>query len=304
MSLRTDLKILLRPSVRLSQYCTMQVGGTAQYFAEPAFEEELTDLLDYARQEDLPFMILGKGSNVIFPEEGYPGLVITLIHYEQDKICFDSEKCKVRASAGVTLYRLALACRDQGLGGAEFLANIPGTVGGGLVMNAGFSRFEGQTHEIGDIAEEVLVMNPDAKKMRLAKKDLEFSYRRSNLGDRIVLEGTFRLWRRNPKQIQYEISANFEYRNTKQDLRHPSSGSIFKNPPAPLPTAGQLIEKLGLKGSRVGNAMISEKHGNYMINVGGAKSSDLVQLIQKTQKAVLDATGIFLETEVRIIGKP
>ncbi len=303
MSLPTGSKTLLRHNVDLSSFCTMQVGGISKYFAEPSTEEELLEVLDFARHENLPYFILGKGSNVIFPDEGYPGVVITLIHYEQDKIVFDSEKPLVTASAGIHLYRLVVACREHHLGGAEFLCNVPGTVGGGLIMNAGFSRFPGQTNEIGDITEEVCVLNEDGRKEILSKSQLEFSYRKSNLAGKIILSGTFHLWKRPSEEIQKEIRANFDYRNGKQDLKHPSSGSIFKNPPAPQPSAGKLIDQLGLKGLRVGDAMISLKHGNYIINAGEAKSADVFALIEKVQKTVLDATGIFLEPEVKKIEK-
>lgn len=299
MSSQAGSRTLLRHNVDLSNFTTMQVGGIARYFSEPSTEEELLEVLDYARQENLPYFILGKGSNVIFPDEGYPGVVITLIHYEQDKIIFDSEKPVVTASAGIHLYRFVVACRERGLGGAEFLCNVPGTVGGGLIMNAGFSRFPGQSNEISDLVEEVCVLNKNGQKETLAKDKLEFSYRHSSLEGKIVLSGTFRLWRRKPEDIQKEIRANFDYRNSKQDLKHPSSGSIFKNPGAPHPSAGKLIDELGLKGTRVGDAQVSEKHGNYIINLGNAKSSDVWDLIALVQKKVFDATGISLEPEVK-----
>lgn len=304
MSLRTDSKISLRRNVPLSHYCTMQVGGPARYFAEPACEEELAECLEFVRAERLPYFLLGKGSNVVFPDEGYPGLVITLIHYEKDRLFFDEEKMQVTVSSGTHLYRLSLGCRDRGFGGVEFLANIPGTVGGALIMNAGFSRFPGQVSEIGDLVEEAVVMNPDGTKEALPKDRLQFVYRRSNLEGRIILHAKLQLWRRRPEAIQQEIRANFDYRNEKQDLRFPSSGSIFKNPAPPLPSAGKLIEKAGLKGMRVGGMKVSDKHGNYFVNSGGARSADLIKLIEKVQKTVWDATQIFLETEVRIIEKP
>ena len=304
MNLRIDLKSPLRRNVSLASHCTMQVGGEANYFAEPASEEELVELLEFVHQENIPFIILGKGSNVIFPDDGFPGLVITLIHFEQDKIRFDPEALTVTASSGIYLYRLVLACRDQGFAGTEFLANVPGTLGGALIMNAGFSRFPGQTNQIGDLVEEVTILHPDGRKAVLAKKELEFSYRHTNLQGKIVLAGKLKLWRRKPEEIQQEIRANFEDRNRKQDLQYPSSGSIFKNPRPPLPSAGELIERLGWKGAKVGGAMVSVKHGNYIINNGGAKSADVVQLIQKIKKAVLDATGILLESEVRIMENP
>lgn len=304
MSLRADSKISLRHNVLLSQYTTMQIGGPAQSFAEPATEEELSELLTYARRESIPAVILGKGSNVIFPDDGYPGLVITLLQYEKNRIEFEDGKPEVRVSAGVFLYKFVLACRDHGLGGAEFLANIPGTVGGALVMNAGFSRFPGQKSEIGDIVTEVTVLNPDGTREVLNRGQLEFEYRKSNLADRIVIEGKFRLWRRTPAFIEKEIRACFKYRNDKQDLKHPSSGSVFKNPPAPLPPAARLIDELGLKGTRVGGMMVSPKHANYFINVGQGRCSEMSELIQLIQNRVFHVKGIWLEPEVRFIPKP
>lgn len=304
MSLRADSKISLRHNVLLSQYTTMQIGGPAESFAEPASEEELSALLNYARRESIPAVILGKGSNVIFPDEGYPGMVITLLQFEKNRIEFDSEKPEVRVSAGVFLYKFVLACRDHGLGGAEFLANIPGTVGGALVMNAGFSRFPGQKSEIGDIVTEVTVLNADGTREVLGREALEFEYRKSNLADRIVIEGKFRLWKRTPAFIEKEIRACFKYRNDKQDLKHPSSGSVFKNPPAPLPPAARLIDELGLKGTRVGGMMVSPKHANYFINAGRGKCSEMVELIQLIQNRVFHVKGIWLEPEVRFIPKP
>lgn len=304
MSLQADSKISLRHNVLLSQYTTMQIGGPAQSFAEPASEEELSALLNYARRESIPAVILGKGSNVIFPDDGYPGMVITLLQYEKNRIEFDAAKPEVRVSAGVFLYKFVLACRDHGLGGAEFLANIPGTIGGALVMNAGFSRFPGQKSEIGDIVTEVTVLNPDGTREVLNRDQLEFQYRKSNLADRIVIEGKFRLWRRTPSFIEKEIRACFKYRNDKQDLKHPSSGSVFKNPPAPLPPAARLIDELGLKGTRVGGMMVSPKHANYFINVGQGKCSEMSELIQLIQNRVFHVKGIWLEPEVRFIPKP
>lgn len=304
MSLRADSKISLRHNVLLSQYTTMQIGGPAQSFAEPASEEELSALLNYARRESIPAVILGKGSNVIFPDDGYPGMVITLLQFEKNRIEFDDAKPEVRVSAGVFLYKFVLACRDRGLGGAEFLANIPGTIGGALVMNAGFSRFPGQKSEIGDIVTEVTVLNADGTREVLNRGQLEFEYRKSNLADRIVIEGKFRLWRRTPAFIEKEIRACFKYRNDKQDLKHPSSGSVFKNPPAPLPPAARLIDELGLKGTRVGGMMVSPKHANYFINVGQGKCSEMSELIQLIQNRVFHVKGIWLEPEVRFIPKP
>ncbi len=279
----------------------MQVGGTADYFAEPSCEEELMDALEFAHHEKLAFMILGKGSNVIFPDEGYRGLVISFLRFDDDRITVDEQAAMVKASGGVHLYRLATVCRDAGLGGAEFLASIPGTVGGAVMMNAGFSRFPGQKNEIGDLIQSITVLDREGKKKKVQKRELKFSYRESHLEGHIVLEAELTLWRRKPAEIEKEIRACFEYRNREQDLRHPSSGSVFKNPPSPRPSAGRLIDEAGLKGTRIGGAMVSLKHGNYFINAGQAKSSDLIALIEKVRQTVFDATHILLEPEVRII---
>jgi len=282
----------------------MQVGGPAELFAEPANEQELAAVLEYARQEKVPFMVLGKGSNMVFPDTGYPGLVITLLQFQKERMVFDLEKSTVKASGGVFLYRFVLACRDKGLGGMEFLANIPGTIGGAVIMNAGFSRHAGQKNEIGDLIEEVTLMTYEGEKKVFAKGDVKFTYRHSSLPEGIVTDARLRLWHRPKETIDQEIRACFQYRNTKQDMRYPSSGSIFKNPPAPAPAAGALIQELGLKGTRIGGIMVSEKHGNYFVNVGQGKCSELVQLIALVQEKVFHAKGIWLEPEVRIIAKP
>ncbi|MBI3306685.1 MAG: UDP-N-acetylmuramate dehydrogenase [Candidatus Omnitrophica bacterium] len=303
MSLRTDLKVSLRRNVALSQYTTMQVGGPADYFAEPTAEDELMEALEFASQENLSWTILGKGSNMIFPDEGYLGMVISLLQYEKDRIHFDTVHMRVTASSGVHLYRLAAACRGMGFGGAEFLAGIPGTIGGAVMMNAGFSRFSGQMSEIGDILDEVTLINSKGKKETRLRDQLNFSYRKSGLEGNIILEAKLKLWKRSPEQIDHEMKANFDYRNTKQDLRYPSSGSIFKNPAPPLPSAGRLIEQAGLKGLRIGGIMVSDRHGNYFVKVGPATSADVIELIRKVQKSVFDATQVSLEPEVRIIQK-
>jgi len=304
MNLSTGSKLLLRQKVNLSNYCTMQVGGAADYFAEPTSEEELREALKFAKKSGIPHFVLGKGSNVLFADEGYPGLVISMMHFDDSKIAFDVENDIAKVSSGIYLYRFAIACREHGLSGMEFLASIPGTVGGALIMNAGYSRHPGQRNEIGDIVKEVTVLDEEGCKRILDRDHLEFSYRKSNLTKWIVLEATFHLWKRRRDEIEKEIRANFEYRNSQQDLTRPSLGSIFKNPPPPHESAGRLIEKLGLKGTRVGGAMVSEKHGNFFVNLGDARASDIIQLMRSVQKAVFDATKLRLEPEIRIVERP
>jgi len=299
-----DLKIPLRSDVSLSRYSTFRIGGAARFFSEPTSLEELQALVDFARAENLPFLVIGKGSNILFPDEGFPGLVVTLIHFQPNRIVFDRERETVTASSGVGLYRLALAARDAELGGTEFLSHIPGTLGGALVMNAGFSRFRGKKMEIGERVEEVLVLTPEGELRRLGPEEIDFQYRRTRLEGLVVLEVRLKLHRARRGDIQAEIEANFSYRNRVQDLRYPSAGSVFKNPSSEQGSSGQLIEKVGLKGKRIGGAMISERHANFIVNVDSARATDVQELIHLAQERVVENFGVSLEPEIRIIESP
>ena len=302
----------IRSDVPLHRYSTFQIGGNAGFFSEPANLEELQSLLEFAHSEDLPVLGIGKGSNILFPDEGYPGLVITFIHYEPTRILFDLERETVTASSGVNLYRLALAARDAGLGGVEFLSHIPGTLGGALMMNAGFSRIPGQKMEIGNLVEEVTVLTPGGVLCHLNRDELSFHYRKTSLEGHIILEARLQLHRSKPEDVQAEIEACFSYRNRVQDLRYPSAGSVFKNPsPQSSPqggegrvrgeSAGQLIEKAGLKGHPIGKAMISDRHANFIVNLGGAQAKDVLDLIHLAQEKVFESFEVRLEPEIRII---
>ena len=281
----------------------MRVGGPAAYFAEPVTEEQLSKLLEWSQQGGLSHFILGNGSNVIFDDQGFQGLVISMRRFQNDLIKVDLDASRITVSAGVSLARLVRFCQESGLAGAEFLAQIPGTVGGALVMNAGFSRHSGQRNEIGDLVEEVRALKATGQPVHLSRSDLSFSYRHSNLSTYILLEATLPLWRRSKDQIQQEMTANLNFRKTNQDVHEPNAGSIFKNPGPPQPSAGALIDQAGLKGKRIGGIQISEKHANYFVNKGGATCADVVALIKEVQKTVFHATGITLEPEVRIISK-
>ena len=294
----TDLKI--RRNVSLSTYVTMQVGGRANYFAEPQTQEELSGILSWAHEEKLSFFILGKGSNVVFDDEGFSGVVISMLRFRSEDLRRQGNQ--VIAGAGVHLYRLAKYCGTQGLAGAEFFANIPGTVGGAVYMNAGFSRIAGTSNETANVLKEIRILNEQGKEQILSREDLHFTYRKSKLPAKsFVVEATFEFREGDKDVIAAEMKANFDYRNSKQDLKFPSSGSIFKNPPAPVPSAGKLIEKNGLKGRRIGGLQVSEKHANYFINVGKGTCHDLQELMDEVQAVVFISDGIRLEPEVRII---
>ena len=293
----------LQRNIPLAPCTTLHIGGSAAYFAELENEDELTKLLVWAKREGHSFFILGNGSNVIFEDAGYEGLVISMRRFRNDLLKMDLDRSQVTVSAGVSLARLVRFCQESGLAGTEFLAQIPGTVGGALVMNAGFSRHGGQRNEIGDLALEIRALQKDGTPVMLGREGFKFSYRHSDLDKYLVLEATLQLWRRPKDQIRNEMKANQDFRKKRQDVTGPNAGSIFKNPLGLHPAAGALIEKAGLKGKRIGGIQVSEEHANYFINKGNATSKDVVQLIQEVQKTVLHATGITLEPEIRIAQK-
>jgi UDP-N-acetylmuramate dehydrogenase len=301
-SLTTSTPALQR-NVLLAPYTTLRIGGPAAYFSEPEGEEDLSGFLAWAGREGIPVFILGNGSNVIFEDAGYGGLVISMRRFRNDLIKMDLDRSQVTASAGVSLARLVRFCRESGLAGAEFLAEIPGTVGGALVMNAGFSRHAGQYNEIGDLVLEVRALQKGGASVTLSRGDLKFSYRHSDLEKYLILEAVLKLWRRPKGQIENEIKANHDFRKMRQDISGPNAGSIFKNPPGTRLSAGALIEKAGLKGKQAGGLRVSEQHANYFINRGNATSADAAQLIGEVQKAVFHASGIALEPEIRIVQK-
>lgn len=293
----------LQRNVPLALHTTLRIGGPAAYFAEPESEEELVKFLAWAKREGLSFFILGNGSNVIFEDAGYEGLVISMRRFRNDLIKMDLDRSQVTVSAGVSLARLVRFCQESGLAGTEFLAGIPGTVGGALVMNAGFSRHAGQRNEMGDLVREVRVLQKDGMPVVLGREDLKFAYRNSNLDSYLILEATLKMWRRAKDQIRNEIKANQDFRKTRQDITEPNAGSIFKNPLGLHPSAGALIEKAGMKGKRIGGIQVSGQHANYFINKGNATSKDFLQLMGEVQKAVFHASGITLEPEICIAQK-
>ena len=246
-------------------------------------------------------MVVGRGSNVLFPDNGFPGLVISLQKFETDKVYFGHDG-KVKASAGVSLFRLSALCQERGVSGLEFVCHIPGTVGGAVWMNAGFGRPDRPYREIKDVLESITTLGPDGKLHIFARGDIEFGYRQSNLNDYLVLDATFCVSPSTTEKVRADVKANFTYRNTVQDLRYPSVGSVFKNPKKQMSlSSGKLIEKVGLKGFRIGGAMISEKHGNFILNVGQAKAADVLGLIGLAQARVRESFGVDLEPEVKII---
>lgn len=304
MSLPEGSISLIQNNVPLCRYSTFQIGGVARYFALPANREQLASVLNFQRNSGLPHILIGRGSNILFPDDGYPGLVTSLQKFETDHVYFNSNGT-VKASAGVSLFKLSALCQEHGASGLEFTCHIPGTVGGAVWMNAGFGRPGKSYREIKDALECITILDESGEIKVLQTDDIQFEYRSSNLQKCLVLDATFRIQHSKPEKVREEVRANFAYRNFVQDLRYPSAGSVFKNPKKTSEfSSGQLIDRVGLKGMRIGGAMISEKHGNFIVNVGQARSSDVLALIQTAKHRVFESYGIELEPEVKIILPP
>lgn len=286
--------IQLKEGELLSNHTTFRIGGAAKYFAVPKNEEEIMEAVDFAIVKDLPYYILGKGSNVLFPDEGYSGVVIEIgAGMEKVERIGDTG---IRAQAGVSLSSLAAFAAREGLAGLEFAGGIPGTLGGAVTMNAG--AYGG---EIKDVIVSAKVMDEDGGVKVLSRDELELGYRTSIVQKKqlIVLEAEFSLQPGETEAIQNTMKELNAKRREKQPLEYPSAGSTFKRPEGYF--AGKLIEDAGLRGYRVGDAQVSEKHCGFVVNRGKATCAEVLQLIEEVQKKVKEQFGVQLEPEVRII---
>ncbi len=273
----------------MALHTSFRIGGGAEVMAFPKNEKELEQLLELG----VPTRILGAGTNVLAPDEGLSGLVICL------KDCLDGlelvDETHIRVMAGVTMTRMAVFACNHGLSGLEFAHGIPGTVGGGVYMNAG--AYGG---EICQVCESVEVMTPNGDVVTLSNNEMDFSYRHSALeetGD-IVLAATFRLESKPQEEIKAKMKELMAKRSASQPLDLPSAGSAFKRPTGGY--AAALIDQAGLKGFAVGGAAISMKHAGFAVNLGGATARDVRSLLMQVSDIVFDRSGIRLEPEVRI----
>ena len=306
----------IKEKIPLKEYTTFKIGGPARYFFVAKNKEDLKNAILWAKKKKLPFFILGAGSNVLFSDKGFNGLVIKLQNTQ-----YEIRNTKVIAEAGVPLQKVVLKLAKKELSGLENLAGIPGTLGGAIWGNAGaFGR------EIGDVVKEVEILRINGlmswRIEKLKNKDCKFGYRDSIFKRKknwIILEATLRLKRGKRKEIEEKIKEILKLRKEKQPLEFPSAGSVFKNVPIEkvpkrirekfkekikngfLP-AGVLIEAAGLKGFQIGGAKISEKHANFIVNVGKAKASDVKELIEKIKKEVKKKFKIQLEEEIKLVG--
>lgn len=288
------MDIQVKKDVSLKEFCTYRTGGPAKFFAEAKTWQEIYHLREFARQNNLPFMILAGGSNVLFDDKGYPGLIIynkmTKMHIQGDL---------VTAESGVSLAKMVLIAAQHNLGGISGLATVPGSVGGAVYGNAGIPDMY-----IGDILMHAVILAENGDKPMIVGPDyFQFSYRDSKIKQNkdIVLSATFKLKITPALKIRSEISEYTKERTLKQPAGY-TCGSFFKNP-GQFPSAGWLIEQAGCKGMKVGDAMVSPKHANFIMNIGNAKSSDIMKLTVKIHEIVRKKFNVELEPEVQIFPK-
>ncbi len=276
----------------MKNHTTFRIGGPAKHFYMPASVEELILVIEACRKSNEKYMILGNGSNVLFMDQGYDGVIIQ-IYSNMNSIKIEDDV--IYAEAGALLSKVASFARDNELTGMEFAAGIPGTLGGAVVMNAG--AYGG---EMKDIIEYVDILEEDLTVKRYLCDEMEFGYRHSIVdGSKVVLGAAIKLAKGDVESINKKMAELKEARVSKQPLEYPSAGSTFKRPEGYF--AGKLIEDSGLKGHSVGGAMVSTKHSGFVINYDNATSSDVLTLISDVQNVVYDKYGVKLEPEVRII---
>ena len=283
----------LRYNEPMSNHTSFRIGGAAEVMAFPKSRKELSDLLKLAASLGVKPRILGAGTNVLAPDEGISGIVICL------KDCLDGiellDSNRIRVMAGVTMTRAAVFAANHCLSGLEFAHGIPGTVGGGVYMNAG--AYGG---EICQVCESVEVMALQGHVRTLSCEEMQFSYRYSVLEDSgdIVISAIFRLEEKSSEEVKAKMKELMAKRSASQPLDLPSAGSAFKRPVGGY--AAALIDGAGLKGHQVGGAAISTKHAGFAVNVGSATAADVQELLKQVSDAVFEKSGIRLEPEVRI----
>lgn len=280
--------------VPMRRFTSMKVGGSADCLFFPKDVDELRKVIRFARRKKIPFLILGKGTNLVVRDKGVRGWVINLTQ-GMEKIKIDGEV--VEAEAGLSLQRLVQSSIQKGLTGLEPFFGIPGTVGGGLAMNAG-----AWGAELKDVLLSMTLMKEDGEIVERPRSKLRFSYRGLVLPPSwIILKGRFQLKKGKKEEIFERVKSYSEMRKRRQPLDYPSAGSIFKNPKEG--PAGKWIEEAGLKGFRIGKAMVSERHANFIINLGKAKAEEVIRLMEFVEKKIYEEKGISLEREVKVVGE-
>ena len=288
----------VRFGVPLAQYSSFRIGGLADILVEPNSLEELQTLICFVTQEHEPFFLLGGGTNVLISDNGIRGVVIRPGRgFDYTEWKEQPRSAMVTVGAGRSLGRFVREAARKEYGGVEFAEGIPGTVGGGLLMNAG--AFGG---ELSDVVQAVSGVNSAGQSVRLHGADLGFAYRKTVLPEQFIVgEVEFHLSRKNQTSIAASMGQAREKRRRAQPHGYPNAGSIFKNPPGMH--AGRMIEAVGCKGTCNGPAKISEQHANFIVNTGGATATQVWQLIEHVQRVVWQEKQVWLEPEIRRVGE-
>lgn len=292
-------KILKPDQIKINEpmkyHTSFRIGGPCDIMVLPQDDKDVSEVIEICTQNNIPFFVMGNGTNLLVKDGGIRGLVIKLA---QNFSGFTVSEGTIRCRAGLLLSNLSKIALENSLKGLEFAGGIPGTVGGAAVMNAG--AYDGQ---MADVVRRIKVLDRDGKMYEMQNEELGYSYRTSVLqnSDKIVLETMIKLELGNYGEIKSKMEKYSTLRRQKQPLNLPSAGSVFKRPVGNF--AGALIEKAGLKGYKIGGAMVSEKHAGFIVNTGGATTRDVIELIEHIQKEVKSKFDVLLEPEIRIIGE-
>jgi UDP-N-acetylmuramate dehydrogenase len=298
--LRSRVQGLVREAEPVGRYSTYRIGGPATVLL-PKTPEDVGIALAFAREAGIPWFAIGLGSNILLPDEGLDALVVRL-GKGLDQLRRDNDRWTV--GAGLPAPLAARKTAEAGFAGLHIFVGVPGTVGGGVYMNAGCHG-----GDWSEVVDRVTVVDASGRDTVLSRRDIPFSYRRSGLDGWIVLETTVRLRQEEQTRLDEAVAEMFEWRQQGTPFNQPCCGSVFKNPAGPSwkqedgqRTAGQLIEAAGLKGHSIGGVQVSPMHANYFVNTGRATAADVRQLIEHAQKVVADRFGVLLEPEVKLIG--
>jgi UDP-N-acetylmuramate dehydrogenase len=278
----------------LSRYTTWRIGGPARYLVQPADAEDVEKALAFARELNLPWVVLGLGSNVLVRDGGFPGVVIRM---GKGLDRFEMKGATAIVGAGLPTPLLARRTAEAGFVGVERFIGIPGTVGGGVYMNAGCHGAE-----FAEVVTEVTVLDASGRTRTLTRKQVPFAYRASNLGNVVVLEAKLGLGEESPAKLKEIQGRLLRWRKAGTPFDQPCAGSTFRNPDGPR-SAGMLIDECGLKGHREGAAVVSPMHANYFVNTGTATANDVLRLVDYVRKTVRKRTGVELALEVKVIGQ-
>lgn len=287
----------IRFNCPMGPYTTLGVGGEAEALIETGEVEEIQRIVSFLHGEGIPWMPVGRGSNLLVTEEGLEGVVLHLTGSFVGAVTEAPGRILLAADAGVGLAELTAYCRRHGLSGLEFLAGIPGTVGGAVAMNAG-----AWGRETGDTLMDIRAVERTGRVDSRSRSTLRFLYRRLDLkeGD-VIVSARWSLAPDARNAVAARMAGYLKRRRKTQPLEFPSAGSVFKNPPGDF--AGRLIEQAGLKGKRIGDAMISIKHANFIVNVGRARAGEVLELLRLAKDRVAEISGIVLEPEIRVVGR-